>query len=89
MRLPLRVPPDSLTDSEVASVLPRDRTSAVTTLFEASYVSLVRMARLLRATGFGTDVGAITAWMRVEQGAAGRGAAGGVVTQQDPADCGA
>jgi RNA polymerase sigma-70 factor (sigma-E family) len=47
MRLPLRVPPDSLTDSEVASVLPRDRTSAVATLFEVYYVSLVRMARLL------------------------------------------
>jgi DNA-directed RNA polymerase specialized sigma24 family protein len=36
-----------LTDSEVARVLPRDRTSAVTTSFEAYYVSLVRMARLL------------------------------------------
>ena len=48
MRVPLRVPPDSLTDSEVVgSVLPRDRTSAVTTLFEVHYVSLVRMARLL------------------------------------------
>jgi RNA polymerase sigma-70 factor (sigma-E family) len=47
MRLPLRVPPDSLTDSEVARVLPRDRTSAVTALFEEHYVSLVRMARLL------------------------------------------
>ena len=48
MRLPLRVPPDSLTDSEVRrNVLPRDRTSAVTTLFEEHYASLVRMARLL------------------------------------------
>jgi DNA-directed RNA polymerase specialized sigma24 family protein len=48
MRVPLRVLPDSLTDSEVVgSVLPRDRTSAVTTLFEVHYVSLVRMARLL------------------------------------------
>jgi RNA polymerase sigma-70 factor (sigma-E family) len=48
MPLPLRVPPDSLSESEVTgSVLPRDRTSAVTELFEAHYVSLVRMARLL------------------------------------------
>lgn len=48
MRLPLRVPPDSLTESEVEpSVLARDRTSAVTELFEAHYASLVRMARLL------------------------------------------
>jgi RNA polymerase sigma-70 factor (sigma-E family) len=43
----MRVPPDSLTDYEVGSVLPRDRTSAVTTLFEVHYVRLVRMARLL------------------------------------------
>jgi RNA polymerase sigma-70 factor (sigma-E family) len=48
MPFPLRVPPDSLSESEVAGrVLPRDRTSAVTELFEAHYVSLVRMARLL------------------------------------------
>jgi RNA polymerase sigma-70 factor (sigma-E family) len=48
MRLPLRVPPDSLTDSEVRrNVLPRDRTRAVTALFEEHYASLVRMARLL------------------------------------------
>ena len=48
MRLPLRVPPDSVTESEVArNALPRDRTSAVTMLFDVHYVSLVRMARLL------------------------------------------
>jgi RNA polymerase sigma-70 factor (sigma-E family) len=48
MRLPLHVPPDSLSASEVGmTMLPRDRTSAVTTLFEEHYVSLVRMARLL------------------------------------------
>ena len=48
MRLPLRVPPDSLTDSEVTrNVLPRDRKSTVTALFEEHYASLVRMARLL------------------------------------------
>ena len=48
MPLPLRVPPDSMTESEVArKVLPRDRTSAVTALFEEHYASLVRMARLL------------------------------------------
>jgi RNA polymerase sigma-70 factor (sigma-E family) len=48
MRLPLRVPPDSLSESEVMpDVLPRDRTDAVTALFEGHYVSLVRMARLL------------------------------------------
>jgi RNA polymerase sigma-70 factor (sigma-E family) len=48
MRLPLRVPPDSITESEVARrVLPRDRTSAVTALFEEHYAGLVRMARLL------------------------------------------
>ena len=48
MPLPLRVPPNSVTESEVArKVLPRDRTSAVTTLFEEHYASLVRMARLL------------------------------------------
>ncbi len=48
MRLPLRIPPDSLTESEVKpNMLPRDRTSAVTALFEAHYTSLVRMARLL------------------------------------------
>jgi RNA polymerase sigma-70 factor (sigma-E family) len=48
MPLPLRVPPDSMTESEVArKVLPRDRTSAVTALFEEYYASLVRMARLL------------------------------------------
>lgn len=48
MRLPPRVPPDSLTESEVEpSVLTRDRTDAVTELFEAHYASLVRMARLL------------------------------------------
>jgi DNA-directed RNA polymerase specialized sigma24 family protein len=48
MLLPLRVPPDSMTESEVArKVLPRDRTSAVTALFEEHYASLVRMARLL------------------------------------------
>jgi RNA polymerase sigma-70 factor (sigma-E family) len=48
MPLPLRVPPDSMTESEVArKMLPRDRTSAVTALFEEHYTSLVRMARLL------------------------------------------
>ena len=48
MPLPLRVPPNSVTDSDVArKVLPRDRTSAVTALFEEHYASLVRMARLL------------------------------------------
>jgi RNA polymerase sigma-70 factor (sigma-E family) len=48
MRLPLRVLPDSLSESEVAqTMLPRDRTSAVTALFEEHYVGLVRMARLL------------------------------------------
>jgi hypothetical protein len=48
MRLPLRVPPDSVTESEVVrNVLPRDRTSMVTALFEAHYASLLRMARLL------------------------------------------
>ena len=48
MPLPLRVPPDSLTESEVVwNVLPRDRTGAVTALFEEHYASLVRMARLL------------------------------------------
>ena len=48
MRLPLHIPPDSLTGSEVKpSALPRDRTGAVTALFEAHYASLVRMARLL------------------------------------------
>jgi RNA polymerase sigma-70 factor (sigma-E family) len=48
MRVPLRVPPGSVTESEdVPNVLPRDRTSAVTALFEAHYASLVRMARLL------------------------------------------
>jgi RNA polymerase sigma factor (sigma-70 family) len=46
--LPLPVPPNSATESEVArKVLPRDRTSAVTALFEEHYASLVRMARLL------------------------------------------
>jgi hypothetical protein len=48
MHLSLHVPPDSVTESEVArSVLPRDRTSAVTALFEEHYAGLVRMARLL------------------------------------------
>jgi RNA polymerase sigma-70 factor (sigma-E family) len=48
MPLPLRVPPNSVSDSEVArNVPPRDRTSAVTALFEEHYASLVRMARLL------------------------------------------
>jgi RNA polymerase sigma-70 factor (sigma-E family) len=48
MLLPQRVPPDSLTESEVQQkVLPRDRASAVTALFEEHYASLVRMARLL------------------------------------------
>ena len=46
LALPLR--PDSVTESEVArTVLPRDRSSAVTALFEEHYASLVRMARLL------------------------------------------
>ena len=48
MLLPQRVPPDSLTESEVQQkVLPRDRACAVTALFEEHYASLVRMARLL------------------------------------------
>jgi len=48
MPLPLRIPPGSMTESEVTrNVLPRDRTSAVTALFEEHYASLVRMARLL------------------------------------------
>jgi RNA polymerase sigma factor (sigma-70 family) len=48
MPLPLRVPSDPLTEWEVVrNLLPRDRTSAVTALFEAHYASLVRMARLL------------------------------------------
>jgi RNA polymerase sigma-70 factor (sigma-E family) len=48
VRLPLHIPLDSMTESEVKpSVLARDRTSAVTELFEEHYVSLVRMARLL------------------------------------------
>jgi RNA polymerase sigma factor (sigma-70 family) len=48
MRLPQLAPPDSMTESEVAkTMLPRDRTSAVTALFEEHYVGLVRMARLL------------------------------------------
>jgi Sigma-70 region 2 len=48
MLLPQRVSPDSMTEFEVApEVLPRDRTSAVTALFEEHYASLVRMARLL------------------------------------------
>jgi RNA polymerase sigma-70 factor (sigma-E family) len=48
MRLPQLVPPASMTESDVArKVLPRDRTSAVTALFEEHYASLVRMARLL------------------------------------------
>jgi RNA polymerase sigma-70 factor (sigma-E family) len=48
MLLPQRVPPDSVTESEVQQkMLPRDRASAVTALFEEHYVSLVRMARLL------------------------------------------
>ena len=48
MHMPLRVPPHSVTESELPrTVLPRDRTSAVTALFEEYYVNLVRMARLL------------------------------------------
>ena len=48
MPLPLQIPPGSMTESEVTrNVLPRDRTSAVTALFEEHYASLVRMARLL------------------------------------------
>jgi RNA polymerase sigma-70 factor (sigma-E family) len=48
MPLPHVVPPDSMTESqESLKTLPRDRTSAVTALFEEHYVSLVRMARLL------------------------------------------
>ena len=48
MRLPLRVPPGSMTESDIARKgLPRDRASAVTALFEEHYASLVRMARLL------------------------------------------
>jgi DNA-directed RNA polymerase specialized sigma24 family protein len=48
MLLPQRIPSDSLTESEVQQkVLPRDRASAVTALFEEHYASLVRMARLL------------------------------------------
>ena len=46
LALPLR--PDSVTKSGVGrTVLPRDRASAVTALFEEHYASLVRMARLL------------------------------------------
>jgi RNA polymerase sigma-70 factor (sigma-E family) len=48
MPLPLRIPPDSMTESEVVrNVLPRDRTGAVSALFEEHYAILVRMARLL------------------------------------------
>ena len=48
MLLPQRVPPDSMTESVVQQkVLPRDRASAVTALFEEHYAGLVRMARLL------------------------------------------
>ena len=48
MRLPQRVPPSSLTESKAARTMPpRDRTSAVTALFEEHYASMVRMARLL------------------------------------------
>ncbi len=48
MPLPLRGPSDSLIGSDLArNLLSRDRTSAVTELFEAHYASLVRMARLL------------------------------------------
>jgi RNA polymerase sigma factor (sigma-70 family) len=48
MLLPQRVPRDSLAESEVQRrVLPRDRASAVTALFEEHYAGLVRMARLL------------------------------------------
>ena len=48
MRLALPLRPDSVTKSDVGrTVLPRDRASAVTTLFEEHYASLVRMARLL------------------------------------------
>jgi RNA polymerase sigma-70 factor (sigma-E family) len=48
MPLPLRVPPDSVTESEVSpKALPRDRAGAVTALFEEHYIGLVRMARLL------------------------------------------
>jgi RNA polymerase sigma-70 factor (sigma-E family) len=48
MRLPQLAPPASMTESEVAPKgLPRDRSNAVTALFEEHYVSLVRMARLL------------------------------------------
>lgn len=48
MRMPRRCPPGSVTRTDAAlDVLPRDRTAAVTALFEARYVQLVRMARLL------------------------------------------
>ena len=48
MLLPQRVPLYSLTESEAQQkMLPRDRVSAVTALFEEHYASLVRMARLL------------------------------------------
>jgi RNA polymerase sigma-70 factor (sigma-E family) len=48
MPVPLRIPPVSMTEPEVTrKVLPRDRTSAVSALFEEHYASLVRMARLL------------------------------------------
>jgi DNA-directed RNA polymerase specialized sigma24 family protein len=48
MPLPLRPRSDSVSASEVTrNVVSRDRTSAVTALFEVHYVSLVRMARLL------------------------------------------
>ena len=48
IRLPQLAPLDSMSESEAGqTILPRDRTSAVTALFEEHYVGLVRMARLL------------------------------------------
>jgi RNA polymerase sigma-70 factor (sigma-E family) len=48
MRLSQRVRPGSLSEPKAGrTMLPRDRTSAVTVLFEEHYASMVRMARLL------------------------------------------
>jgi len=72
MRLPQHVQPDSLYESEAArNMLPRDRTSAVTRLFEAHYVSLVRMARPLvddRETAEDVVMDAFTSLVQAEAG---------------------